>query len=116
MPERGRVEWGEVEPDTAGRGGAGQGAAERHEVGYADSLPALLLLAPALLLLRHLGEHGWAYWTAVALAVPGVAGAVFGIAVAVGSLRRGRRRLLALYTIALLVGACFVLVARLVER
>lgn len=93
--------------------GAEVRAAGAAEVSYADSLPALVLLVPATLLVRHLGEHGWAYWTAAVLGVLGVLAAGFGIAAAVGSLRRGRRRGLAVYTVVVLLAACFALAVRL---
>ncbi|MFE3557004.1 hypothetical protein ACFXKW_19350 [Streptomyces sp. NPDC059193] len=102
----GTVKPGTAEPEVAGR---------PDEFGLADNLAALVLLAPALALLRFLGEHGWAYWTAVVLGGLGVLAAALGIAAAVRSLRRGRRRLLAVYTIVLLLVSCFLLVVRLVE-
>ncbi|MFD3698558.1 hypothetical protein ACFWUZ_20805 [Streptomyces sp. NPDC058646] len=101
-----------VERDQVGERSGTAGPVEQ-EVSHADSLPALVLLLPASLLVRYLGEHVWAYWTAVALGVLGVTAAGFGIAAAVGSLRRGRRRLLAAYTLVLLLGACSALAVRL---
>ncbi|WP_412077240.1 hypothetical protein ACLF6K_20700 [Streptomyces xanthophaeus] len=108
------VEDGAARPETAVQpaGTAVQPTAAA-EVSYADSLPALVLLVPATLLVRHLGEHGWAYWTAAVLGVLGVLASGVGIAAAVGSLRRGRRRLLAVYTIVALLAACFALAVRL---
>ncbi|MFE4632733.1 hypothetical protein ACFRJ1_05040 [Streptomyces sp. NPDC056773] len=81
-----------------------------------DKLPALLLLVPAMVLLRFLGEHGWAYWTAAVLGCLGVPVAVFAVVASVRSLVQGRRRLASGYSIALLLGACFVFVNRLIER
>ncbi|MFF3016298.1 hypothetical protein [Streptomyces sp. NPDC057939] len=98
------------------RDGAEAQAAPAREVSYDDTVPGTLLLLPALLLLRFLGEHSWAYWTAALIGVVGTVMCGLGIASAVGSLRRGRRRLLAVAVIALLVGACVVFVARLVEH
>ncbi|MFD3542139.1 hypothetical protein ACFWUQ_21960 [Streptomyces sp. NPDC058662] len=92
------------------------GKAESGEVSSADSLPALVLLVSANVLLRFLGEHGWAYWTAAVLGVLGVAAAGVGLASAVGSLRRGRRRLVAGYTVVLLAAACFAFVVRLIQN
>ncbi|OEJ30482.1 hypothetical protein [Streptomyces subrutilus] len=100
-----------AEPETTGL----ETAKRPDEVGSADSMPALALLVPAFLLLRFLGEHAWAYWTAAVLGVLGLLAAGFGIASAVGSLRRGHRKLLAGYTIVLLLAAGFVLVVRLIE-
>ncbi|NUK01908.1 hypothetical protein HRW14_09285 [Streptomyces lunaelactis] len=85
------------------------------ETVVADSLPALVLLVPATMLLRYLGEHGWAYWTAAVLGGLGMLAAMFAIVASVRNLIRGRRRLVSGYISALLLGACFVLVARLVE-
>ncbi|MEU9027746.1 hypothetical protein AB0D46_09450 [Streptomyces sp. NPDC048383] len=98
------------------RDGAEAHAAPEREVSYGDSVPGTVVLLAANLLLRFLGEHAWAYWIAAVIGVLGVAVAAFGIASAVRSLRRGRRVLLALAVIALLLGACVVLVARLVEH
>lgn len=97
-------------------GDAAETASPRREAPrFADSTPALLLLVPAALLLRHLGRHAWAYGAAVCLGVLGLAVAGIGITTALGSLRRGPRRLVAGYTLATLLGASFLLVARLVE-
>ncbi|MGW5849281.1 hypothetical protein ACWFQ8_15235 [Streptomyces sp. NPDC055254] len=82
---------------------------------FADSLPALGLLVPATALLRYLGEYGWAYWAGAVLGVLGVAAAGFGLASAVGGLRRGRRRLLAGYSVVLLSAAVFAFAVRLVQ-
>ncbi|MFD3937183.1 hypothetical protein ACFWSF_15820 [Streptomyces sp. NPDC058611] len=100
-----------TEGDAAERAAPGRDA-----VRFTDSTPALLLLVPATLLLRHLGEHAWAYWTAVVLGVAGLAVAGIGITIAAGSLRRGPRRLVAGYTLAMLLCASCLLVARLVEN
>lgn len=110
MPEQ-RV----AEADEAEAGTAVRDVPERDAVRSTDSTPALLLLVPAALLLRHFGEHSWVYWTAVALGVLGLAVAGIGITNAAGRLRRGPRRLVAGYTLAMLLGASFLLVARLVE-
>ncbi|MEU9234115.1 hypothetical protein [Streptomyces subrutilus] len=115
MSEQDSAELDTTRPDTRGPDTAGPGL-RPDEVGAADSLPALVLLVPASLLLRFLGEHAWAYWTAAVIGVLGLLAAGFGIAAAVGSLRRGRRKLLAGYTVALLLAAGFVLVVRLVEN
>ncbi|MGP3683517.1 hypothetical protein ACTVZO_02195 [Streptomyces sp. IBSNAI002] len=110
-------ERGTAGPEAAERGTAEPGAAARPDgFGLVDNLPATVLLAPALALLRYLGEHGWAYWTAAVLGGLGIAAAALGITAAVRSLRQGRRRLLAVYTIVLLLLACYLLVVRLVEN
>lgn len=98
------------------RDGAEAQAAPEQEVSYADSVPGTVLLLPANLLLRFLGEHAWAYWTAAVIGVLGIVASAVGIAAAVRSLRRGRRMLVAPAVIALLLGACVVFVARLVEH
>ncbi len=127
MSERDTAEPETTEPKTSRPETSGPEAAEPDTsepetseqpdgVGFADSVPALLLLVPASVLLRYLGEHGWAYWTAAVLGVLGLPAVGLGIAAAVGSLRRGRRRLFAGYTIALLLTTCFLLVVRLIEN
>ncbi|ATW49942.1 hypothetical protein [Streptomyces peucetius] len=75
----------------------------------------LVLLVPALLLLRFLGEHAWAYWTAAAVGGSGVICAVFAIAGAVRDLVRGRRPGKAAFALLVLAGGSFALVARLLE-
>ncbi|MFF4320455.1 hypothetical protein [Streptomyces sp. NPDC001568] len=98
------------------RDGVEAQAAPEQEVSYGDTAPGTVLMFPALLLLRFLGEHTWAYWTAALIGVLGMAVYGLGIASAVGSLRRGRRKVVALAVIALSLGACVVFVARLVEH
>ncbi|MET9606387.1 hypothetical protein ABZZ17_15115 [Streptomyces sp. NPDC006512] len=115
MPERDAVERDAAGPDAGPDAGEAQVPGAR-EVSSADSMPAMVLLFPALLLLRFLGDNGWAYGAAAVLGALGLIAAGFGMVSAVGSLRRGRRRLVAVYTLLLLLGASFVLVARLVEN
>ncbi|MFE7774368.1 hypothetical protein ACFU5O_10775 [Streptomyces sp. NPDC057445] len=81
----------------------------------ADTWPAVLLL-PALLLLRFLGEHAWAYWTAVVIGVLGVIAAAVEISGAVGHLLKGRRPWVAVWVLFVLLTAVLVLVLRLAEH
>lgn len=60
----------------------------RRTPGSADTWPSVLLL-PAVLLLRYLGEHAWAYWTAVVIGVLALIGAAVEITGAVGHLVNG---------------------------
>ncbi|MFH8886950.1 hypothetical protein [Streptomyces sp. NPDC017949] len=116
MPERDAATDATTGAVTDVEAGVGEEAAPKREVSYDDTMPGTLLLFPALLLLRFLGEHAWAYWTAAVIGALGVVASGFGIASAVGSLRRGRRRWAALAVILLLLGACLVFVSRLVQH
>ncbi|GGW64222.1 hypothetical protein [Streptomyces xantholiticus] len=81
----------------------------------ADHTWPLGFLVPALLLLRFLGEHAWAYWTAAVVGGPGVICAVFAIAGAARDVVRGRRPWKAAFALFVLAGGSFALVARLVN-
>jgi hypothetical protein len=83
--------------------------------GSAGTWPLGLLLPP-MLLLRFLGEHSWAYWTAAVIGVIGLAAAAVALTGCVRNLVRGHRRWHAAGAGLLLIGACFVVVVRLVER
>ncbi|MEU1277908.1 hypothetical protein [Streptomyces sp. NPDC005805] len=75
----------------------------------------VVLLAPALLVLRFFGEHTWVYWaTAVAGALGVIASAVV-LAACVSDLRHGRHRLHAVGVALLLAGGSLVTIARLIE-
>ncbi|MDQ0844389.1 hypothetical protein [Streptomyces sp. V1I6] len=80
----------------------------------AGTWPVVLLL-PSMLLLRFLGEHSWAYWTAAVLGVLGIAAAAVALTGCLRNLVRGHRRGHAAGAGLLLIGASFVVVARLVE-
>jgi hypothetical protein len=69
-----------------------------------DHLWPLGFLGPALLLLRLLGEHSWAYWTAAVVGALGVIGAVFAIAAAGRDLVRRRRPWKAAFALFMLAG------------
>ncbi|MGW2562795.1 hypothetical protein ACWCXB_26815 [Streptomyces sp. NPDC001514] len=90
-------------------------AAQHRSPSTADTWPAVLLL-PALLLLRFLGEHAWAYWTAAVIGVLGLIGAAVEITGAVGHLRHGRRPWAAAWVLFALVSGVLVLVLRLAEH
>ncbi|MFF8847186.1 hypothetical protein ACF08N_31475 [Streptomyces sp. NPDC015127] len=80
-----------------------------------DHLWPLVLLGPALFLLRVFGEHGWVYWTAAVVGALGLIGAVFAIAGAGRDLVRRRRPWKAAFAVFLLAGGSFMIVVRLVE-
>ncbi|MEW2631145.1 hypothetical protein AB0903_05675 [Streptomyces sp. NPDC048389] len=73
------------------------------------------LLVPALLLLRFLGEHAWAYWTAAVVGGLGVVCAVVPVAGAARDLVRRRRPWKAAFALVVLACGSFALVARLAE-
>lgn len=77
---------------------------------------ALFPLALAALLLRTLGEHTWAYVVAAVLGGVGLLGALIGLGVCVGALRRGpaRARGKAAWVAFLLLAGCFVVINRLI--
>ncbi|WP_405593957.1 hypothetical protein OG741_00505 [Streptomyces sp. NBC_01410] len=87
----------------------------RRTPGSADTWPAVLVL-PAVLLLRYLGEHAWAYWTAAVIGVLGLIGAAVEITGAVGHLVNGRRPWIAAWVLFVLASAVLVLVLRLAEQ
>ncbi|WP_406263005.1 hypothetical protein OHT93_00215 [Streptomyces sp. NBC_00191] len=87
----------------------------RRTPGSADTWPSVLLL-PAVLLLRYLGEHAWAYWTAVVIGVLALIGAAVEITGAVGHLVNGRRPWVAAWVLFVLASAVLVLVLRLAEQ
>ncbi|MFD7442576.1 hypothetical protein [Streptomyces sp. NPDC059909] len=88
---------------------------QRSPSSIADTWPAVLLL-PALLLLRFLGEHAWAYWIAAVIGVLGLIGAAVEITGAVGHLLNRRRPWVAAWVLLVLVSAVLVLVLRLAEH
>ncbi|UYQ63742.1 hypothetical protein [Streptomyces peucetius] len=75
----------------------------------------LVLLLPALLLLRFLGEHAWAYWTAAVAGGLGMMCAAVAVAGAARDLVRGRRPWKAAFALVVLACGAFALVVRLVE-
>ncbi|MFE3326011.1 hypothetical protein [Streptomyces sp. NPDC059176] len=81
----------------------------------ADTWPAVLIL-PALLLLRFLGEQSWAYWAAAAIGTLGLIGAAVEITGAVRHLvNRRRRPWVAVWVLFVTVCAALALVLRLIE-
>ncbi|MEV4679270.1 hypothetical protein [Streptomyces kurssanovii] len=80
-----------------------------------DGTWPLVLLLPAMLLLRFLGEHAWAYWTAAAVGGLGLVAAAVALTGCLRDLVRGHRRWRATGAGLLLLGASFVVVIRLVE-
>lgn len=81
----------------------------------ADTWPAVLIL-PALLLLRFLGDHAWAYWTAAAIGALGLVGAAVEITGAVRHLVNRRRPWVAVWVLFVMVSAALALVLRLAEQ
>ncbi|WP_338677322.1 hypothetical protein V1460_33385 [Streptomyces sp. SCSIO 30461] len=88
--------------------------ARQRAASSADTWPTVVLL-PALLLLRYLGEHPWAYWTAAALGLLGTIGAVVEITAGVRHIVHRRRPLVALWVVFCLATALVVLAIRLVD-
>ncbi|QIP85222.1 hypothetical protein GLX30_15625 [Streptomyces sp. Tu 2975] len=93
-----------------------QGTANAPEGARSAGSWPLVLLLPSMLLLRFLGEHSWAYWTAAVLGVPGLVAAAVALTGCLRNLVRGHRPWNAAGAGLLLIGASFVVVVRLVER
>ncbi|MEU2156733.1 hypothetical protein ABZ532_17250 [Streptomyces sp. NPDC019396] len=89
--------------------------AQQRVASSADTWPTVLLL-PAMLLLRYLGEHSWAYWTGAVLGLLGTIGAAVEITGAVGHLAHRRRPLVAFWVLFCLVPAVVLVGIRLVEQ
>ncbi|CAM5725398.1 hypothetical protein SGLAM104S_05596 [Streptomyces glaucescens] len=62
----------------------------------------MLLIGLGLMLLRFLGEHTWAYWTAAVIGALGVLAAAVEIVATVRALIAGRQPLVAIWVISLL--------------
>ncbi|WP_328727588.1 hypothetical protein [Streptomyces sp. NBC_00259] len=91
-------------------------AEQRRTASIADTWPAVLLLLPALLLLRYAGEHSWAYWTGAVIGLFGLTGAAFEITAAVKHLAKRRKPWVAVWALLVLMAASVHLVLRLAER
>ncbi|MFI6106703.1 hypothetical protein [Streptomyces sp. NPDC051310] len=103
MPEAGT-------PDA----GTKDGRTKPAEPSLSSNTWPVVFLGPALMLLRFIGEHAWAYWTAAVIGSLGVLGAAVEVVATVKALARGRQPLVAIWVIALLAGASALLVHRLV--
>ncbi|MBT2368797.1 hypothetical protein J7E88_26545 [Streptomyces sp. ISL-10] len=77
---------------------------------------SLVLIGPALLLLRFLGESTWGYWTAAVIGVTGTVIAVFEFVAAIRSLLRRRRMLASVWVVLLVATGVFMLGVRLSGR
>ncbi|MEU0375066.1 hypothetical protein ABZ070_33765 [Streptomyces sp. NPDC006283] len=78
-----------------------------------SSTLSLLLIGPALLLLRFWGESTWAYWTAAVIGLTGAVVAVFEFVAAIRSALRRRRTLPSVWAAAVLAAGVFALGVRL---
>ncbi|MFD5430091.1 hypothetical protein [Streptomyces sp. NPDC127084] len=103
------------QPGQQDRQGPRKTDAQQRTASSADTWPTVLLL-PALLLLRYLGEHSWAYWTAAVIGLLGTIGAAVEITAGVRHIVRRRRPLVALWVLFCLVSALVVLAVRLIAE
>ncbi|MEE1736832.1 hypothetical protein [Streptomyces sp. BE147] len=87
---------------------------ERTKNTVVSSTRSLLLIVPALLLLRFLGQHAWAYWSAAAIGGIGAVLAVFDIVSQVRLLLRRRGVAAPVRGILVLIAGVFALGARLI--
>ncbi|MFD5715724.1 hypothetical protein ACFWHW_36050 [Streptomyces pharetrae] len=101
---------------------SGPGGAETKDARAASAGPSLsnntwplLFIGLGLMLLRFLGEHTWAYWTAAVIGALGVLAAAVEIVATVRALIAGRQPLVAIWVISLLAGGSALLLRRLVE-
>ncbi|WP_326770962.1 hypothetical protein OG978_45835 (plasmid) [Streptomyces sp. NBC_01591] len=88
---------------------------EQTKESVVSSIRSLLLIVPALLLLRFLGEHAWAYWSAAAIGGLGAVLAAFDIVNQVRLLLLRRRGVTAsVWVVLVLIAGIFALGVRLI--
>ncbi|MFJ8076756.1 hypothetical protein ACIQ7Q_23120 [Streptomyces sp. NPDC096176] len=86
---------------------------DQPEASVFSSTLSLLLIGPALLLLRFWGEVTWVYWAAATLGVTGAVIAVFEFVAAIRSLLRRSRMLASVFAAAVMAAGVFMLGVRL---